>query len=71
MLVTAAFVFCVQYLSEKSMTDIIDAASDYSNDEYDWSLPFVTAAGEETEFVYIPNSDGVLMDPKDPNRVLM
>jgi hypothetical protein len=66
----AAFVFCIQYFSEKSMSDIIDVASENSNDEYDWFLPFVTAAGEESEFVYVPNADGVVFDPKDPQRVL-
>jgi len=33
----------VNYLSEKSMQSVIDVASDASNSEYDWSLPFVTA----------------------------
>lgn len=40
------------------MSDIIDAASDHSNNEYDSFLPFVTAAGEESEFLYIPTKEG-------------
>ena len=52
------------------MADLIDKASDYSNDEYDWSLPFVTASGEESEYLYVPNGDGKFYDPEDLNRVL-
>jgi hypothetical protein len=37
----------VNYLSEKSMQSVIDVASDASNSEYDWSLPFVTAQEDE------------------------
>ena len=70
-LVTAAFVLFVQYFSEQSMSNIIDAASDHSNNEYDSFIPFVTAAGEETEFVYVPNADGVVLDPENSQKVLM
>jgi hypothetical protein len=41
MLTMAAFIFGVQYFSEKSMTDLVDIATDASNNEYDFSLPFV------------------------------
>jgi hypothetical protein len=39
----ALLIIGVQYLSEKSMDSIIEVASDSSNAEYDFSLPFVTA----------------------------
>lgn len=40
----AILIIGVQLFSEKSMDSIIDAATDTSNHEYDFSLPFVTAA---------------------------
>ena len=40
----ALLIIGVQLISEKSMDSIIEAASDSSNNEYDFSLPFVTAA---------------------------
>jgi len=43
MVCAGALILGVHYLSEKSMQSIIDVASDTSNTEYDWSLPFVTA----------------------------
>jgi len=43
MCAAAVLILGVQYMSEKSMSDIIDKVTDESNDEYDWALPFVTA----------------------------
>lgn len=43
MVCAGSLVLGVNYLSEKSMQSVIDIASDSSNSEYDWSLPFVTA----------------------------
>ena len=54
------------------MSDVLDAATDNANDEYDWSLPFVTAAGEEV----IDNNGNYYLytegfkDPEDPSRIL-
>jgi hypothetical protein len=70
MVSVAALIFCVNYFSEKSMTNILDAASENSNDEYDWSLPFVTAAGEESELGHYLAVDGVFTDPKDATKIL-
>jgi|TARA_B110000285_G_C15084080_1_gene595162 hypothetical protein len=70
MVSVAALVFCVNYFSEKSMAGILDATSQNSNDEYDWSLPFVTAAGEESEFLYSPDAEGIVRDPEDSTKIL-
>lgn len=42
----------VQYFSEKSMSSLLDAATDTTNTEYDFSLPFVMAVDEELPDVY-------------------
>lgn len=42
----ALLIIGVQFFSEKSMDSIIEVASDSSNTEYDFSLPFVTAVQE-------------------------
>ena len=53
MLGAAALIFGVQYFSEKSMTDLIDVASETTNTEYDFSLPFVNAAiGDDFPDIY-------------------
>jgi hypothetical protein len=41
MMGAAALILGVQYMSERSMSDIIGKVSDDSNDEYDWALPYV------------------------------
>ena len=42
----------VQYFSEKSMSSLLDAATDTTNTEYDFSLPFVMAVDEEIPDLY-------------------
>jgi hypothetical protein len=50
----ALFIMAVQYFSEQSMVDLLDIASETSNDEYDFSLPFVLAVeGEDDDEVDI------------------
>ena len=71
MVTMAAFIFGVQYFSEKSMTDLVDIATDTSNNEYDFSLPFVQALDDEKEpegYVY-PGIDRY--DPNDPNKLMV
>lgn len=49
MLFVGALVLGTQYLSETSMQSIIKVADNDYNQEYDWSLPFVTAADKVVE----------------------
>ena len=85
MIKVGGLVFFVHYFSEKSMSSIIDAANDHANDEYDWSLPFVIAGGEEEDEpsnpmmtfagelpdpIYQANSEGLYRDPENSDRIL-
>ena len=66
MICAGALVLGVQYLSEKSMSSLTDVASNDSNHEYDWSLPFVTAEDSwppkfELDTIYYKNKDGTVL----------
>ena len=57
----AILIIGVQLFSEKSMDSLIQVASDTSNTEYDFSLPFVTAEEEVWDGADILNADGAIL----------
>ena len=67
----AILIIGVQLFSEKSMDSIIQVASDTSNTEYDFSLPFVTAEEEALEVwdgADKLNADGALWYSKNEDN---
>jgi hypothetical protein len=67
MICAGSLILGIQYLSEKSMQSIIDVATDDSNHEYDWSLPFVTAQDDtwppkyDIDTTYYKDKDGKIL----------
>lgn len=52
MLLAALLIIGVQYFTEMSMKGILDTAADTSNNEYDFSLPFVMAVDDELPDIF-------------------